>query len=285
MNTRSLSVTTSITNGSDSNSTSLLYYENPTGKVSALLQHISPPGPDPAMSSISSWVDITSQAVRSLPDEFRKAPSSDIAAPSNSNTLYESQPNATFSPPFTSYPLSMSGSQLQCIALFYSPLNDSLETGGPPGSGIFFAIHYNIGTSGPGNFSLPGMPILIPRKIARKLTFTVVSLDFNQLISDEGNGFLVGNLIHRSDIAMIGPGYSYTIWVNGTQPTLIAPDPTSIKMPDNAFPFTRLASVISADQSTTFLYHQINGTTFAEEVYDASQNAWTAPVYITISDS
>lgn len=39
---------------------------------------------------------------------------------------------------------------------------------------------------------------------------------------------------------------------------------------DSAYPFARLASVILADQSSTFLYHQLNGTTFAEEQWDTS---------------
>ena len=36
-------------------------------------------------------------------------------------------------------------------------------------------------------------------------------------------------------------------------------------MPDNVFPFARLASVTTLDASFTYLYHQMNGTTFAEE--------------------
>lgn len=39
-------------------------------------------------------------------------------------------------------------------------------------------------------------------------------------------------------------------------------------LPNNLFPFPRLASVTLPDQSATFIYHQINGTTFAEEQWD-----------------
>ena len=41
---------------------------------------------------------------------------------------------------------------------------------------------------------------------------------------------------------------------------------------DSAYPFARLAtcSVTLADRSSTFLYHHLNGTTFAEEQWDSS---------------
>ena len=80
---------------------------------------------------------------------------------------------------------------------------------------------------------------------------------------------------------MFGPNFA--VWINGTQPSLISD--LNATLPDNDFPFTRLASVISVDQSMTFLYHQMNGTTFAEEQWDASENAWVGTEYITISDS
>lgn len=75
------------------------------------------------------------------------------------------------------------------------------------------------------------------------------------------------------------------MWINDTQPvswSLGVPEPD---LPGNAFPFARLASVTLADQSATFLYHQINGTTFAEEQWDNLLGAWAPSEYITVSDS
>ena len=89
--------------------------------------------------------------------------------------------------------------------------------------------------------------------------------------------------IQQSDIAIFG--LSLAIWINGTRPALINGNSNEIGTPDNAFPFSRLASVSLADQSATFLYHQINGTTLAEEQWDASLNAWIPSVYIILSDS
>ena len=90
--------------------------------------------------------------------------------------------------------------------------------------------------------------------------------------------------IHQSDIALFGP--QYAVWINGTQPALAAPFPfPGTGLPNNTFPFARLASVTSADQSTTFLYHQMNGTTFAEEQWDDSLLTWIPAAYITVSNS
>ena len=87
--------------------------------------------------------------------------------------------------------------------------------------------------------------------------------------------------IRQSDIALFGT--EYAMLVNGTQPGVLYGTPTDL-LPDNAFPFTRLASVTLADQSATFLYHQINGTTFAEEQWNNSLKAWISTEYIIVSE-
>ena len=56
-------------------------------------------------------------------------------------------------------------------------------------------------------------------------------------------------------------------------------------MPNNTFPFARLASVTLADQSATFLYHQIDGRTLAEEQWDDISDTWLPTEHITISDA
>ena len=73
------------------------------------------------------------------------------------------------------------------------------------------------------------------------------------------------------------------MWINGTQPVpIIAGGGQLPAMPNNSFPFARLASVIF--ESMTYLYHQINGTTFAEEKWDSFESAWIAAEYITVLD-
>ena len=70
------------------------------------------------------------------------------------------------------------------------------------------------------------------------------------------------------------------IWINKSQPVT---EDLSLKMPQNTFPFARLASASTLDNQTTYLYHQMNGTTFAEEAYHASVGEWGEPTYINVT--
>ena len=156
MGTRSLSVTTTnvfpansgiaantTASGSDTNSTTvyLLFYENPTGEVSALLQRVS----SIINPAATQWVDITSQEVSSLPDGFH-----DRRGDLYSHTLHESVANAEFNAPFASranldaHPAAPDR-QPPFGFLFYSRLNAS--------AGTLFGVNITIGPSGPGNFS------------------------------------------------------------------------------------------------------------------------------------
>ena len=119
------------------------------------------------------------------------------------------------------------------------------------------------------------------RTIVHKLKSTVVDLNGS---GSEGTLIRSSSLINQSDIALLGT--KSALWVNGTQPVMIYLGlDEDIRTPKNTFPFARLASVTLADQSASFLYHQINGTTLAEEQWDASSNAWLPTVYITVSNS
>ncbi len=289
-NTRSLSVAL-IGNGSLSTNTTtnsaLLYYENPNGNISALLRRGDPLRED------AQWIDITSQGSESLPDEFRNTPSFNVPTlytNGRSRTLYESDTDATFNTPFRSgasfpsvlfYDPTCAGIS-SCTAIGaiglenYSSSNATLDNGGSPEvAASFVYTTYTIGFSGPGNFS-SGMH-RASLYVDCDLTSAVVVFQSSGTYAS----------MYRSDIAGFGTNSSGLIWINGTRPTFIALNPESgVGGPtiDNVFPFARLASVNSADQSSTFLYHQINGTTLAEEEWDASSNAWLSSVNITVSD-
>lgn len=88
--------------------------------------------------------------------------------------------------------------------------------------------------------------------------------------------------IHQSDIAVFNGGS--VIWINHTNPVIIDGF-GSPPLPDNVFPFTRLAWIALPDSPFSYLYHQINGTTLAEEQWDSTLYSWTATQYITISYS
>ena len=145
----------------------LLYYENPNGKVSALLYRllaIERKLGEPQSSYLQDqWVDVTSQESRALPDEFFNP---DIIHSFStkydrnatfSHTLYDVNPNIVYSTPFTS---AANFYWFAAGALFYSLLDPMLNTTSPstsPIAGGFFYVIYDTGFSGLGNFSIVGM--------------------------------------------------------------------------------------------------------------------------------
>ena len=280
--TRSLSATSIGSLSGDSNSTSnvaLIYYENPTGEIAALLEQGFVDVVDVVDVVDAGWVDVTSQESKSIPAEFHNAPIEPDEWPT-SKTLSECYVNVTFGVPFTSA-ANFSGAQVGI--LFYSPVKGSTPNGSTPdGAGVnvpgdtTLAVGYEVGNFGPGNFSSGARPLHC--MILQKLTCLVELPDFNlvEMVYDP-------NSIHQSDIAVFGG--KYVLCVNGTHPAIVSPSiPANPTVPDNAFPFARLASVPSHDQSTTFLYHQMNGTTFAEEKWDVSENTWLPSAYINQLD-
>ena len=88
--------------------------------------------------------------------------------------------------------------------------------------------------------------------------------------------------MHHSDIATFGS--AYFIWINGTQPVAgVTEDAIPVAAaPNSWFPFARLASATS--QPMTYLYHQINGTTLAEEQWNDKEFTWGVTEYINVPD-
>ena len=231
------------------------YYENPTGKVTALSMVNVFVG---TVGEEYPFVDITSQESQSLPDSYRNTPA--LTTRGYSKTLDESLEFSAFTlnPPFTCAVDSSDGSTID--GFFY--LN---------GSGIQGSAYWT-GPNGAANFSQSTH--LVPHSKFNKLTLKV-ALGAQYPNPNQDNIF-----IHQSDIAVFAD--DTVIWINGTNPVIVAGS-WNPPLPDNVFPFTRLAYTTSADQSFTYLYHQINGTTFAEEQWDNALFSWTATQYITIS--
>ena len=106
---------------------SLLYYEDPSGKVSALSQQNGGAGDN----QTSRWVNVTSQASESLPDDFRNTTAS--TAQGYSKTLYESLgTDTTLKAPFT---CGANWTGYFVGAIFYSP-----QLSSPNASDFQFAI-------------------------------------------------------------------------------------------------------------------------------------------------
>ena len=233
----------------------LLFYENSTGKVSALLQRGQKNPEDGGPGVTIEWIDITSLESRSLADDLRIGPDGNNAT----TTLYESNDgeNMTFSAPFTSA-ANFTGSAIGALFSISNLDYNLMETG------------YNIATNGTGRFS-SGMNC--------KSSFRAVIYELADLLPLDEKSYDYSSII-RSDIATFST--QYFIWINGTQP-VIGPQATPRPgLPKAPFPFTRLAS--ATFQSVTYLYHQINGTTFAEEQWNDIENFWDTPEYINVSD-
>ena len=125
--------------------------------------------------------------------------------------------------------------------------------------------------------------ILVSGVVFGKLILVAVDTDgllgfwpaYGKYLDDQKQNY---TLIPQSDLVIFGS--SNYIWINGTQPVTYTTAPPNI-----SFPFTRLASANSADQKTSFLYHQINHTTLAEEQWDKTEQIWFPTQYITVSES
>lgn len=100
-------------------------------------------------------------------------------------------------------------------------------------------------------------------------------------MSDEHLNYTLSDSLQQSDMAMIRNNVDQgVIWINKSQP---ATEDTLLNMPKNTFPFARLASASTPDNQTTYLYHQMNETTLAEEAYDALVGQWGEPTYINVT--
>ena len=127
----------------------ILYYENPAGNVSALLQRMvwtyNSSGVNDVVQRQSQWLDITSQSSKSLPSDFLN-----VVDTEDSHTLWESAEvygrHTTLSTPFTSRAnfshVFPSPGTYDMGVVFYAPDN-----------GSFGFESYDIGLQGPGNYS------------------------------------------------------------------------------------------------------------------------------------
>ena len=99
-----------------------------------------------------------------------------------------------------------------------------------------------------------------------------------------GPGTINETAVKASDFVLAGTT-PYGIWVNQTRlayfynPTSNGPNGT---IPAAPFPYSRLAAVTQPDSNSFYLYHQINGTIFAQEFWDDKTGAWHPSVNIPV---
>lgn len=283
VDTRSLSISlfkfadesSGLHSGENLTNLALLFFENPNGKVSALLQRlVITVEPQGEKLWSDQWIDITSQESKALPKEFHNAPGFN-SSNTLSRTLYEADKfgEYEYNTPFFSAPYS-DGS---VGAIFYTPFNLALSYASPVAGNSFYYAGYKTSLNGSGDFdvSAVGEHYASP--------YTERSFCEITFILDSTGSSKDYVSCKQSDIAGLGNQSYSAMWINGTQSALITADSPKPTLPSNEFPFKRLASVTSTDGSTTYLYHQMNGTTFAEEQWDDTEQIWLATEYITIS--
>ena len=94
-------------------------------------------------------------------------------------------------------------------------------------------------------------------------------------------------LMQASDLYIPESGTSFALWIKQSEliiiafgGSFIAPFGVPSKKPASPFPFARFAAVNS---SAFYLYHQINSTIFAEDVWDSGARNWVSSKNISIS--
>lgn len=130
-------------------------------------------------------------------------------------------------------------------------------------------------SSGPVYFTRMLLASSYPHLIVRLLTL----IEINSSGSKDMHRSIYTSPL-QSDIALFSQGVA--IWINGTQPVTTW---AGFRTTRNTFPFARLARTTLVDGSWSFLYHQMNSTTIAEEQRDESLKDWVFTEYITTSDS
>lgn len=75
-------------------------------------------------------------------------------------------------------------------------------------------------------------------------------------------------------------GGDYGFWVNGSVLiSFTAHRETRPGSPKSPFPFTRLAGTRKDNDTSLFIYHQLNASTFAEEQWDITEGGWISNTF------
>ncbi|KAM0804277.1 hypothetical protein BDR22DRAFT_970096 [Usnea florida] len=248
--------------------TGLLLYENPAGNVTALLAAwqrcasgaIYCVAKDGEVYPAGSWLDI-SKNYKSVPQSVFSPQYYNYSGPNSdsvtvvSSTLYESSPGTIFSTPFS---IAFNSSDQMDVLICAGNSQPTAKVDNPGCNSLMNTIYNPWTNSSHGAF-----------------------------FTEAGNPqqYQASNLsgIKDSDLVLIGTP-QFALWVRGTEPVVSNHDGSQVPAPNVSFPFKRLAGITSEDGTASFLYHQINGTTFAEEQYDATSNEWLLSSYITVPE-
>ena len=260
----------------------LLLYENPLGNVTALVgvQYWCAKFNESCFDKNSEhfWLDI-SKNDKSVPQSVFSPQYYNYSEPDDDNvvgvssTLYESSPETIFSTPFASGPYESSDFRINVLIC----ASNSQTTGKVDNSGCNSLINtvYDPWTNASHGALITDGSMYSQLSDANT---EITSLSgFQQYQPSNFSG------IKDSDLVLASP-LQFAVWVRGTEPIILNNYGVETPAPNVSFPFRRLAGVTSSDQAAYFLYHQIDGTTFAEEQFDASSSDWLPSSNITIPD-
>ena len=250
-NTRQLSITSIAgTNATQGPSQGLLIYEDSGGNVAALLQ-VQEPWPGQGLY----WLDISRKdnSISRLDfspvyfDVDSGVGYDEVA----SSTLHESLPSAKLRAPFISGPSTyLQGLGLEVDLVVCDGGNDG-DSPKEREVSLCNSVRYITYQS----WTNTSRGLFIP------------SEQFNL---SESNSFSYPSS-GSFDLAYLNIGDdTFAVWVNGTNVYYVDSDEA---VPGVSFPFTRLAT-INIPGVSCYLYHQIDGTTLAEEQYDLSLHQW-----------
>ena len=245
----------------------LLLYETGSGSVAALLRLCDV---DSNGVHIIHYHDITNRTSQSLPQGYRNM---------SESTLYDNS-SEIYSIPFTTASVSAGGSNMYAAALCHMPVKPSMINSKTPSAGNFIRAEF-VNKRGfiPG---VSGGMVAFDKDLHNSsiLTNMAATGQFGPQIRDDSS-------ISRSDLAVFGSWASCALWIDNTSAVVSSTKPLQrykCVEPAAAFPYARLASVTLLDQTETFLYHQMNGTTLAEEHFTTELNMWLPTQYITIGN-
>ncbi|KAM0799054.1 hypothetical protein BDR22DRAFT_890875 [Usnea florida] len=285
--TRQLSLVTNSSESGRMNETvnqSLLVYEDSGGNVAALLQVYQLCGENNLIShecyngeNLSYWQDVTSINRSISGPHFIPVDYNTTYDPywhqflDNgviiSSTLYESRPDVKLSPPFAAGASTFKigpGLNVDLLICDNSTQKTPFSPGSPssPCNTVGYTTYRSWTNASHGFFE------------AQFDTEPDYNEDHGMYPYENAYSYLS---IQESDLAIINYGSgSFALWINGTKPSLLGYNVYSDLNfgPNVSFPFKRLASIPSPEQNTSYLYHQIDGTTLAEEHYDYSVSRW-----------
>ena len=235
----------------------LPFFEDSNGSVTGLHGTHNTILPSFTPTTLWSWENITNDIQPPLP-----APRVTLSSPFSAGYFYENVRNSTIPPAGIN-------------AIFLDPYGDSNSS--------IASLDYLNRTFQTGiTYSIDGFYLAF----LLVLTFSLGTVDYNGFGASKCCQSIDTTLLKRSDwvqpvignLSSIYDIYSYYLWVNGitlsgifdtTAPILDSP-------PASPFPYARLATTTPDNSEAFYLYHLINQSTFAGDVWDQSLGTWSS---------